>query len=273
MKIKLLSDLHNEMQNKNGDYVVFKYESQGTEHEEILILAGDIGTLKASEIDHTMFDFIDELSDIFKHVILVTGNHEYYGSLYNKVNEMLLTGTYAKSFERLGWKDNVHFLQKDSVEIDGVTFIGSTLWTDFDNHNPLTMHDARTWMNDYKKITINDKGIYRKLQPFDTLSFHYEQRDFIFKELERLKGQKVVVCTHHLPSFQSIGECYAGNPLNGAYASNLDDLIIEHGPILWVHGHTHQNHDYMIGNTRIVSNPRGYFDENPRFDQHLTLEI
>jgi len=267
MKIKLLSDIHNE-------FSVFQYEPQGTEHEEILILAGDIGTLKASEIDHTLYHFVDDLAKIFKHVILISGNHEYYGSLMQNVDKMLPTGKYHKNESRKGWADNVHYLQNDTILIDDVVFIGSTLWADF-GYDPTVMTTCQFEINDYKKITFFDGVIYRKLRPIDTLKRHQEAVDYIFQSIKESNttGNKVVVCTHHAPTYKSISPEFANDDVRDAYASDLSEEILDTQPNLWVHGHTHQNQDYMIGDTRVVCNPRGYYNQNKDFNQHLILEI
>jgi hypothetical protein len=37
--------------------------------------------------------------------------------------------------------------------------------------------------------------------------------------------------------------------------------------VLWTHGHTHEDFDYMIGTTRVVCNPRGYVGHEAKADQ------
>lgn len=71
-------------------------------------------------------------------------------------------------------------------------------------------------------------------------------------------GQKDVVLTHHAPSPRSIPPKFQGDPLNCAFASDLDALVMESKALLWVHGHIHSQSDYQIGSTRVVANPRGY---------------
>lgn len=276
-KIRVYSDLHNEFE-------IYSVPVMENESEQVIVLAGDIGLLKASNVDPTMFDFIDELSERFKNVIFVSGNHEYYGSEYHKANTMLKTGMYPNNYERHGWNDNVHFLLDDHVVIDDIAFIGATLWTDFDRGNPITMYDGKSMMNDYHKITIKDKGVYRKLDPKDALSIHMKSRDYIFGMVDHFRkdGKKTVVITHHLPSFESVAECYSGSSLNGCYASDLDSDIGIHRPDVWIHGHTHISYDYNIYDTRIVCNPRGYCQannngvkksENSGFDEFKLIEI
>ncbi len=83
-----------------------------------------------------------------------------------------------------------------------------------------------------------------------------------------------MVVTHHSPSAQSIPRQYENDILSASYASNLDNLVRELEPDLWVHGHMHETCDYLIGKTRVVCNPRGYPDErNPQFDPTLVVSV
>ena len=81
--------------------------------------------------------------------------------------------------------------------------------------------------------------------------------------------------THHAPSIRSIADRYKSDPVSAAFASNMDDFILEHQPRLWIHGHTHESFDYEIGKTRVVCNPRGYasIEENKRFRPEYTLVV
>ena len=81
--------------------------------------------------------------------------------------------------------------------------------------------------------------------------------------------------THHAPSIRSIADRYKLDPVSAAFASNMDDFILEYQPRLWIHGHTHESFDYKIGKTRVVCNPRGYAstEENKRFRPDYTLVV
>jgi predicted phosphodiesterase len=253
MDIRILSDLHNE-------FSCFGVPVMKNEENQVLVLAGDTGLLTPSKVDHTIFDFVDSLSERFYAVIIVAGNHEYYGCEFSKVNQMLALGTYPNNYERTGWKSNVYFLQDTSVVIDGVAFIGSTLWTDFDGGEHSSMQNAKLFMNDYHKITYKHNGIYRKFIPMDSYTLHCKSRDYIFGMVDHYRnvGLRTVVVSHHLPSFKSVHSKFADSALNGVYASNLDTDIELHRPDVWFHGHTHESCDYMICDTHVICNPRGY---------------
>lgn len=85
---------------------------------------------------------------------------------------------------------------------------------------------------------------------------------------------KNIVVTHHAPSIQSVPEIYHKDPVTSAYASNLEDLILEYQPLYWIHGHIHTPCCYKIGETEAICNPHGYIDEPDNgYDRELIIEI
>lgn len=263
MKLRILSDLHTEI-------CPYEVESLPTDSDTVLILAGDCGLYKHAEYAN----FVQGLADRFRIILLVAGNHEWYSGRMP---------TEQKKFETRVDRPNVWILQNSTAEIDGVLFIGGTLWTSFQNGNPLIMMDSENSMNDYKKIRVSKNG-YRKLRALDVLDEHMTTRNFIFDtlEAERDNFDTVVVVTHHAPSYQSISPAFKGDSLNAAYVNNYDYWVENARPSLWFHGHVHSSHDYMIGETRVICNPRGYAqanhngvktNENPEFNSTLLLEV
>jgi Icc-related predicted phosphoesterase len=101
---------------------------------------------------------------------------------------------------------------------------------------------------------------------------HRQSRLFIGESL-RTERIPTVAVTHHLPHPRSIPDRFAGDLLNAAYASDLSSVIESGRPALWIHGHTHDNCDHMVGGTRIICNPRGYADENSRFETGMVIEL
>jgi len=254
MKLAIYSDLHCEF----GTWVPPKEAS----HADVVILAGDI---------HIGIRGLIWAREHFKQpIIYVAGNHEYYRCNYQKLNRQLK--------EKANELD-IHFLVDTSVIIDDILFIGATLWTDFKLYH--TQYNsqlaAQCGMADYKSIRYNQGGKYRKLTPPDTTRMHINSLQFIKTELNEKKHYKSVVITHHAPSEKSIPEEYQASELSPGYASNIDQDIInmKHSPILWVHGHTHNNNDYLIGGTRVLSNQRGYSPShlNEDFDECFTVDI
>lgn len=241
---------------------------------DVLILAGDVfeaKRVKQEEYNPNMvlleheapdkrpdryYRFIEEeCSKKYREVIYVMGNHEHYGSQYHKTYQHLKDQMPA----------NVHLLENESRELDGVLFLGATLWTDMNRGDALTLYHTQATMNDYRTITVfnEEKNVYHRLQPEKTMSDHYKTMAYFKQVLETNRQGKnlpVVVVTHHAPTKLSIKPKYEKDVLmNGAYSSDLSEFILDHPEIkFWHHGHTHDLFDYMIGGTRIICNPRGY---------------
>lgn len=261
MKILILSDLHLE-------FGYFFIPDEENEDETVVVLAGDVSPVKNEQ---TYKDFINNTCNRFKKVIWIMGNHEFYGANFTTALTKVLKATHNHK--------NLHIVEKETVIIDNVAFVCATLWTNFDNNNQITMYDAGLWMNDYNKIRTGPKyePWQRKLKPLDTLVDYNSAVRYIFPEIVKQKeaGKKVVVVTHHLPSFKSIPKEFRNDSLNGAYASELFEDIMDTQPDIWCHGHTHSSSDYMIGNTRIICNPRGYkgHEINLNFNHSFTIDL
>lgn len=171
---------------------------------------------------------------------------------------------------------NVILLENEVKEIDDVVFICATLWTDFNNETPEAILCAQFGMNDFLQV-YDGTGVFT---PQKALEFHKLSREYIFTMAERYKSnnpdKKVVVVTHHAPSFQSVPNEYTVDKLNGAYASALDERVKDSGISLWIHGHIHTPSDYMIGRTRVFANPRGYVGyerRNENFNPSCVIEV
>lgn len=232
MKLGIMSDLHLE----------FGQIDKTIPEVDVMILAGDI--LVATDIGTPRkgqrYDkFADMISERSRHVLYIPGNHEYYHMYFEDANARLMH-----------WCEEHEFTWLTSANIEGQHFIGCTLWTDGGDAADRAI--AAYSMNDYRVIRYGDDT----LGVDDTRRFHQEQLYF----LEQNVREGSIVVTHHLPSYESIDEKfkYAGQGVNAAYASHLDSFIEAAKPALWIHGHSHSPKDYMIGNTRIISNPRGY---------------
>jgi len=273
MKIALASDLHLEFQDIN---------LMNSEGAEVLILSGDImvaedlhshphmdynpytsgalADLGRRQLTALRFrDFLKRCSFQFPHVIYIAGNHEFYHGKW-KASLQYLRDECAKF-------TNVYFLERDIKVINDVTFIGATLWTDCNKGDPLTLHALADMMNDYR-IIRNDEHNYSKLRPAHTMYRHQQTIAYLKSILPDMKDRKIVFAGHHSPSKLSTHPKYQNEYLmNGGYSSDLSEFILDHPEIkLWTHGHTHDPFDYMIGETRIVCNPRGYSGHDPQAD-------
>lgn len=297
MKIAICSDLHLEF----GDI-----DLKNEENADVLVLAGDIlvandlrapdrhGILEGTRSNRYQ-DFFQRVSDEFRHVVYVAGNHESYN------------GDIAKTYTILKYNlmhlDNVHILDKECIKIDDVTFIGGTLWTNMNKEDSLTLYHVKSMMNDFQIIKNSNRYTYRKVpiykedetgqrkyeldsngnyitvgmkmkeevarfSPEDSVEEHKKMVEYI-RLVTAFLGEnpnKYVVVGHHAPSDQSIHEMYKHDSImNGAYYSDLSELMLDRPCIkLWVHGHVHNPFDYEIGDCRVVCNPRGYIGHESR---------
>lgn len=199
-------------------------------------------------------------------VVFVMGNHEYYGAALQ---------TARRNAAMLAKSLGIALLDNTSVEIDGVRFAGAPLWTDFalfagDDRKAAVskaMALARVSMADYGETSFLDYDRFRQMSPEDTVAMHEETIAWLDAEMAGRSIQTVVV-THHAPHPGSVHARYASDEVTPAFVSDLSQMIRRWRPQLWIHGHVHSSFDYVVGDTRIVCNPRGYRSglENPAFD-------
>lgn len=264
MKFRLMSDLHLEFEDRVLDFTPIPLEDDKT---TVLILAGDI----ALGIDAV--GFIQKMCKRFYKVVYCLGNHEFYYNEYNK--------TRARWNDRPEMPSNFILLDDHVTTIDDkVRLVGGTLWTDFDNNNYFAKTLAAQDMNDYQcaKFKSGDKVSgyrKRKLHPNDTIIAHKQTLFFITETLRIPFDGPTIVVTHHLPHPLCVSQEFRTNPLNPAYATNLDAVIEANEIAIWVHGHTHSNVDLEVHGTRILCNPRGYTpnDLNKGFNEKFTFEV
>ena len=286
MKLYILSDLHLE-------FAPFVPDHHAADAADVIVLAGDIH-LGTRGIAWAQWTFPD------KPVIYVAGNHEFYHGHWNAV---------LPALKKQAARSNVHFLEDAAITIDGVRFLGTTLWTDFEFFGRETkaknMALAESRLNDFRRIraglvpelqsrcyapeprlgvTMSMGRAYEDwLTAAHTLERHEDSRAWLIDELPKGDPAKTVVISHHFPHKDSCASQWLNDPLTSIFGSNVQEDILL-GTSLWIHGHTHDSCDYRLGNAgravRIVCNPRGYplgrrakSFENAHFDPALLLEI
>ncbi|MEV8470228.1 metallophosphoesterase [Ralstonia sp. UNC404CL21Col] len=258
MNLLILSDLHLEFSLLNID----------TTGVDVIVLAGDI------HLGTRGIPWIEAQSKGLP-VIYVPGNHEFYKGEHSRVLRDLRVACAATP--------NVHLLDMDKITIGDVEFLGATLWTDFalyrgTEQSVLSAEGyAARGMSDFTgSIRFEARGVFRKLQPRDTIQMHIAARQWLNNELMAPAQRKRVVITHHAPSGQSVAPQYQDDPLTPAYASRMESVVQLAN--LWIHGHMHDSFDYTVGECRVVCNPRGYAPkgrgaENLEFDAGLVLNF
>jgi Icc-related predicted phosphoesterase len=286
MKIKLVSDLHLEFSDINitnddgcdvlilgGDICIAQDLHDHPEPNNTAdqaAIANSTGLGRRQTAAQRYRDFFKRCSFQFPHVIYIMGNHEFYnGKFYAGIDYMR---------EELAKYPNMYMLEQDTKIIDDVVFVGGTLWTNMNKRDPLTMHAIEGMMNDFR-IIRNDFRNYAPMSALDVAIRHDKTLAYIKLMVQEHKDKRCVVVGHHSPSFQSVHPIYAHETLmNGGYHSDLSEFILDHPQIkLWTHGHTHHPFDYVIGETRVVCNPRGYendgYSEDTGWNPNIVLEV
>lgn len=249
MKIQLLSDLHIEFYTK-FDYTQFQTDA------DVLVLAGDINAGRTNTRKSLKI-----FSGMYERVVYVHGNHEMYGGHINNYNDFKAP-------------NNVHFLNRNSVIIQDVEFIGCPLWTDFMRDDEAATA-AKHWISDFRRIEGATVDAYVSRQEEDV--------KFIFETCNNSSTERRVVVTHWIPAIELVDPKYwkQGDKitmlLNKYFANNLGNKIAKLKNTTWLFGHTHSSCDSVIGHTKCVANPAGYWTvrgfENENFNPKFILEV
>ena len=289
MKIALCSDVHLEFG---------PLELTNDSGVDVLILSGDICVARdLMEHDpHGIVDFgkssryhkfFQQCSERFPHVIYVAGNHEHYhGDFKHTIPDLK---------KRLGYLENLHILDREVFELNDTVFVGGTLWTDMNKEDPLTLHSMSRMMNDFRCVDNSNREVsYKTFEvtedgrqiptfrtrvarfcPEDAVEEHKKMLDYIRVIYEQTPPWKqMVVVGHHTPSHKSCHPRYKDDEImNGGYHSDLSEFMLDRPGIkLWTHGHTHEVFDYMVGDCRVVCNPRGYIGHE-ELANNFTLKV
>jgi predicted phosphodiesterase len=285
MKIAVASDVHLE-------FGPIEFENPGD--VEVLVLSGDIcvaadfrepdkyGIMSTEKTDR-VYNFFRTCSENFPHVVYVVGNHEHYHYDFKY--------TISDLKKKLAVYPNVHLLDKEVFDVGDYRFIGGTLWTDMNKEDPLTLHSIASMMNDFRCVNNSNREVsYRtfdddgkptfrtrvaRFSPEDAVEDHKKMLDYIKTVyVDTPPWMSTIICGHHSPSKLSTHPRYKDEQLmNGGYSSDLTEFIMDRPGIkLWTHGHTHEDFDYMVGECRIVCNPRGYINYEARAD-NFTLKV
>jgi predicted phosphohydrolase len=252
MKIQYASDLHLEFRENRELLVARPLRPEG----DILILAGDIVPfIKMYEYA----DFFDYISEHFNMTYWLPGNHEYYHSDISERSGHL--------YEKI--KDNVVLVNNTSIQTGNLNLVFSTLWTLI---SPANQFELIIRYSDFH--VIQDNGKLLSIQKYNAK--HSQCISFLKEEFTRQKQGKLIVVTHHLPTFMNYPEKYKGDALSEAFATELSDLIETAEPDYWIFGHHHSDKgNFNIGKTRLITNQMGYvmYNEHKGFDAGKIIEV
>jgi Icc-related predicted phosphoesterase len=253
MKLQIFSDLHTDVAKTKPIKIA--------DDVDAVIVAGDVceGIEKAFRTLRTI------VPDCLP-ILFVAGNHEFYRRFVR--DEIALARKLAPSFQ-------IFFLERETVMLKRVLFVGCTLWTDYcifgERNQAAVMTDCARGMNDHRLIGWQ-KQPWLRFRPQEAALLHHQSRNFL-SEARVTSDTPTVVIVHHGVHEKSIHPRFRSDPLTGAFVSDCSQWIESAQPDLIVHGHVHHSLDYRIGRTRVICNPHGYGSENPDFDGTLVMEV
>lgn len=254
MKYYYCSDLHLDnyynMTRLDKFYYPAILTSNVKEHlKSTLIIAGDL-CVKTLMWRHK--ELLREICSKFKMVLYVEGNHENY------------KWDMSVKYDYSNIADNFFILNDSFIETKDAILYGGTMWADLNDISKLDEFNLSTMINDFKCIYTNNTDL---ISVADCASKYNAFVENLYEAqlYADSKNKKLIVISHFAPSMKSVTPGYEKDALN-IYFCNQLDLMIENSNIkAWVHGHVHSSHDYIIGNTRILCNPRGYPSQSIRF--------
>ena len=258
MKLNILSDLHMDRE----PWFPVKTEA------DAIVVAGDL-----YDDGRKSVHWCAQVAQAHgKPVIFVAGNHEYYNSVFQERQQEMK--------ELLAKTTGVYWLDNCAVELNGVRFVGGTLWTNYlangEGMRHLSKHACKDLIADYRYINTKtrESSEVLALTPEHTIALHEDALRAINPLLEDAYEQPTVIISHHAPALRCLHERYAGSLSNGAFASPLESFVAESMAKLWVFGHLHQSSDFTLGSTRVLSNPRGAHSTlNPDFNPGLIVKV
>lgn len=257
INLQVVSDLHFE-HFVDPHYIGFKPAPDA----DALILAGDIALNTEG---------VARFKDWPVPVIVIHGNHELYaGQEYDQtITELRQACTAA----------GLHFMEQDTLVLPGfpsVRFLATCLWTDYllfgPARQPQAMIECATAMADHSRIRSHG----RRFLPHDAALKHAAAKEWLSGQLETPFDGRTVVISHHGPHWNSVAPRWRNSLVSAGFSSDLAPLLAMTD--LWIHGHTHDSHEYQVDRCRVVVNPRGYplrggGFENPHFNDALVVSV
>lgn len=211
----------------------------------MLILAGDVSNGLPEPGSLAWMSALSQSELWPQGLLMVLGNHDYYG-----LDLHLAASRWREALE----PTRIRLLNRDVARIGTVRIAGCTLWTDYDKGDRFSMLMAQRGLADHHLIVHEG----RCALPKDLLEVHTQELEFLTAQAPGSDNSPLVVVTHHAPSRRSISPAFEGDVLNPAFVSDLEPVMGQLRPTVWIHGHVHSHHDYLVGSTRVICHPLGY---------------
>ncbi|EHL23027.1 MULTISPECIES: metallophosphoesterase [unclassified Acidovorax] len=264
MNIQLLSDLHLEAHPH--------FLPEPAPGADVLVLAGDVGSyqegsqLADQDFGLARFSPLPRGAGWPTPVLFVPGNHEYDAQDFDEAHTRL-----RSTCDRLG----IAWLERETLVVGGVRFVGTTLWSDFD---ALADHEGNTDLG--RRLKLREKafraanfylrktGSTRNAEPFLAEAIRDQAlacQQWLADALAAPFAGPTVAVTHFAPSLLSADPRYGLVPGTAGFCNALDRLLPR--ARLWLHGHLHAPSDYTVRGEaqdgtlwqcRVVANPLGY---------------
>jgi len=251
MKLQILSDQHLEFK-QNLRYFISRCHKRA----DTLLIAGDLLPYNDKTYDSIVKN---RILTKWKNTIVIPGNHEFYGS---DVDDPFFGS--AENTISLDNGNTCHYVNNKVLEINGIYYVCSTLWSYVD---PINAYEIQNGVNDYHKIgglTVDKMN-----------EIHMKNREWFVEAMNEIpEGKRCIVMTHHVPSYNFISERWRGNRLNDAFSADMDVFIMNYGHKIshWIHGHSHDFLDTTVNGIRFIRNPMGYPQER-NCDMDMVIEV
>jgi Icc-related predicted phosphoesterase len=241
MKIAFFSDAHLDFKGATANLMMTEWPDA-----DLMIIAGDLVELKYIESALPVLKLCNEK---YEKTIWIPGNHEYYGIDINDDAGIVQSYLDENGLQR------IFYTSRGVTTHHDIKIVCSTLWTDFNNGSPMATVRWSGIMSD--ATMIHDR---ESLSGRISAERIHELHDCCVSLIEQNIDDKIIVVSHHAPSFESANAYYRAQESTSYYCSDLVDLMFDAKDLpLWIHGHLHDAVDYTCANTRIVSNPCGYY--------------
>lgn len=271
LKIQLLSDLH--LETDPG------FVATPAPDADLLVLAGDVGSYQTRRDGSVMEEpdwGLRRFSPLPQHggwpvpVLFVPGNHEYDGLEMDEVHAGL-----RSACDRLG----IAWLERETLVVDSVRFVGTTLWSDYDALAPADASETERLRLREKAFRAANFYLHKMAGLRGGALFDAEAmrglalqcQDWLRRTLAVAHGGPTVVVTHFAPTLHSADPRYGLSPGTAGFCNALDDLL-PHADV-WLHGHLHCPTDVTVGRCRIVANPLGYARKQEQLGFRPTLTV
>ena len=256
IRIQYTSDIHLEFLKNEPNLEDFVIPSA-----PYLAILGDLGYPGSKNY----LTFLEKASQQYQKVFVIAGNHEFY-------SESSMTDIMSNIESICSNLSNVFFLNNSEHLLEpDLVLLGTTLWSKIDDDRSELV---QIYINDYKYIhkKVDDRMV--PITPNDINEIHTQSVKWLEDSLEKHKDKRIVILSHHLPSYKLVHKNYQYHPMNCAFATDLEYLILKYSSIkYWLCGHTHKSMKEVVNKCTMSVNPFGYKGENSDYDPRKSLYI